>query len=55
MRSYTESNDRQTSFKSLLYYSSRFICLFVHLSPYVCHMINRRRDTGRIVASSGLF
>ena len=47
MRSYTESNDRQTCFESLLYYSCRFICLFVHLSLHICHMFNTRRDTAR--------
>ena len=44
-RSYTESSARQTWFESLHYYSCRSICLFVHLSIHMCHMINIRRDT----------
>ena len=47
MRSYNESNDRLTRFESLLHYSCRFICLFVHLSLHICHMFNTRRDTAR--------
>ena len=47
MRSFTDSNDRQTCFESLIYYSSRFICLFVHVSLHICHMFNTRRDTAQ--------
>ena len=47
MRSYTESNDRQTCLEGFLYYSCRFFCLFVQLSLHICHMFNTRRATAR--------
>ena len=46
MRSYTASNE-QSCFESLRYYCCRFICLSVHLSLHICHMINTHRDTTR--------
>ena len=47
MRSYTKSYERQTCFESLLYYSCRLICLIIHLSLHICHLINTHRDTVR--------
>ena len=56
VRSYTESNDRQTCFESLLHYSVvKSVCSSICLSIYVTCSLYAETQSWRIVARSGLF